>query len=357
MRPSAHGGRLGVIDIVDLLQSCRLGVARLPSSARALAIIVLALHTAAADDIVAARLDPPDVDHPAVFAREPVRGAFHLENTGTRSFRIVQAKSTCSCTTAVMSEGAIRPGEKAEIGYEMHSAVGTRRTVSIYVQTNPPLAEPLIFKASASWKPLLEVDPVDLHIRSELGKAIERHVPIRAAEGAGAVKITGATTRQKGYELSLETPPAGQDALAILVVRSTDDLPPGNRALRVSLAYERGEAGTQDITFEQNIHSDFVVSPSPLVIPIESGAAPPSISFSIRNAKGLPFTIESIRSERFTVRRPSLSPVPAAEQQAAFSVDFGSDPIPRHGFLFLDLDKGSGILTVDVYFNPARPRE
>lgn len=326
-------------------------------SAPCLALAILVIRCAAADGIAAARLDPPEVEHPPVFAREPVRGVFHVENIGTESFRIVQAKTTCHCTTAVVNTGTIDPGEKGEIEYEMDSAAATRRSVSIYVQTNPPLPEPLVFKATASWKPLLLVDPAALRIQAELGKPVEHRVPIRAAEGAGVLTITGATTRQTGYELALEPPPPGQDILALLVIRSKDDSPPRGRALRVSLAYDRDGSGSQDLTFEVNVHSDFIISPTPLIVQPADGARQTAIAFTVINIKGRPFTIHSIRSERFAVRAPKLSAAPAARQQVSFAADFGSGPIPPRGTLSLDLGKDLGVLSVDVHFNPPQPRK
>ncbi|MCC6488798.1 MAG: DUF1573 domain-containing protein [Candidatus Hydrogenedentes bacterium] len=305
----------------------------------------------------AARLDPPAVEHPPAFAREPVRGVLHVVNTGTGSFRIVQAKTTCHCTTAVVNTGKIDPGEKGEIEYTMDSAAATRRSVSIYVQTNPPLPEPLVFKATASWKPLLLVDSASLRIQAELGKKIEHRVPIRPAEGAGAIKVTGATTRQTGYELALEAPPPGDRLLAVLVIRTTDDPPPRGRALRVSLAYERGEAGTQDVTFEVNVHSDFIISPAPLIVELENDVTWTNIAFTVINTQGRPFTIKSIRSDRFAVRSPKLSAVPAARQQVSFTADFGSGPIPPRGTLFLDLGKDLGVFSTDAHFNPPQQRK
>lgn len=357
MRRSARSGRLGDIVIVYLLPIRSSCVMTRRWSAPCLALAILVIRSAAADGIAAARLDPPEVEHPPTFAREPVRGAFHVENTGTESFRIVQAKTTCHCTTAVVTGSTIGPGERGEIEYEMDSAAATRRSVSIYVQTNPPMPEPLVFKATASWRPLLLIEPASLRIQAELAKPIEHRVPIRAAEGAGAIKITGATTRQTGYELALEPPPPGQDILAVLVIRSKDDSPPRGRALRVSLAYERGGVGSQDLTFEVNVHSDFVISPTPLIVQIDEGARQTGIAFTVTNIKGRPFTIDSIRSERFAVRAPKLSAAPAARQQVSFTADFGSGPMPPRGTLSLDLGKDLGVLSVDVHFNPPQPRK
>ncbi|MCC6694500.1 MAG: DUF1573 domain-containing protein [Candidatus Hydrogenedentes bacterium] len=326
-------------------------------SAPCLALAIMVVRSAAADGIAAARLDPPEAEHPPVFARETVRGVFHVENTGTESFRIVHAKTTCHCTTAVVNTGTIAPGEKGEIEYAMDSAAATRRSVSVYVETNPPLPKPLVFKATASWTPLLLIEPASLRIQAELGKPVEHRVPIRAAEGAGAITITGATTRQTGYALALEPPPPGQDFLAVLVIRTTNDPPPRGRALRVSLAYERGEAGSQDLTFEVNVHSDFIISPTPLIVKLEEGVTRTDISFTVINTQGRPFTLRSIRSERFAVRSPKLSATPAARQPVSLSGDFGTGPIPPRGTLFMDLGKDLGVLSVDVHFNPPQPRK
>ena len=87
----------------------------------------------------------------------------------------------------------------------------------------------------------------------------------------------------------------------------------GNRRnLGITLSYERDQPGAQSITLSFTVRSDFDVSPKPVVIPVTAEDPGPTIALTVRNTKGVPFTINAVRTERCEIRNPDLPQAPSA---------------------------------------------
>ncbi|MCL4693965.1 MAG: DUF1573 domain-containing protein, partial [Candidatus Hydrogenedentes bacterium] len=241
------------------------------------------------DRIAEARLSSDKQEHDPVFIYERVPGSFFVENIGADPFRIANIKSTCACTTAIRTKGTVAPGERAEIQYEMESAAPLRRSVSIFVETNPPLEEPLRFIASGTWKPMVEVDDSSLTIHAHFGDAFSHTVPLQAAEGVGALRILDATTRQDWVELELAR--AGDTSLPELVIRSRGPIQPGSHKLGVDVSFEANVAGKQSLRFNVEVQSDFSINPAPLTIQLNPESPRTTVEFVVRSKRGERFVI------------------------------------------------------------------
>jgi len=315
-------------------------------------LVVLALHPlscANADRTAAARLSAESGENDPAFVYEKVRGSFYVENIGGDPFRIADVKSTCACTTALRTKGAVAPGERVEIQYDMGSAAAKKRSVAIFVQTNPPLAEPLRFTATGTWKPVLDMDADALEIETRFGEPFEHVIPLRAAPGANPIRLTGAKTRQSWAELALRDAEDGE--LPSLVVRSKGVIQPGTHKLGIAVEFQRSEPGRQDMTLNVHVRSEFTVAPSPLIVEFTSGQPIPTAELTIRNEEGKPFVPKSIRAERFRIRRPELPVEPASVHIVPIVFDLEAGPPPRRGRLLVDLGDSNGVLTVDVFFS------
>jgi hypothetical protein len=310
-------------------------------------VLSLALPFAALGERTAvARLSADSREHDPVFIYEQIHGSFFVENLGTDPFRIANVKSTCACTTTVGTKGAVAPGERAEIRYEMESAAPLRRSVSIFVVTNPPLAEPLRFTAAGTWRPFIEVEEKFRSIQTAFGEPFSLTVPLRSAEGVESIRIVGATTRQKWVELELTESDAGR--LPSLVIRSSGGLQPGTHQLGVDIAFETDIAGKQSLKFDVDVQSDFYVSPSPIVTSIDPESPQPPIEFVVGNKQGKRFLIHNVQAERFRIETPDLPETPSAIQHLRVTIAPADGPIPRRGRLLVDLGEDKGILAVDV---------
>lgn len=307
----------------------------------ALPIVSLGERTAVA------RLSTESREHDPVFIYEQIQGSFFVENLGTDPFRIANVKSTCACTTTVSTKGAIAPGGRAEIQYEMESAAPLRRSVSIFVLTNPPLAEPLRFIAAGTWRPLIEVEENHRAIQTAFGEPFSHTVPLRSAEGVESIRIVGVTTRQNWVELELVEPDAGQ--LPSLVIRSSGALQPGTHQLGVDVAFETEKAGKQSLKFDVDVLSDFYVSPSPIVASIDPESPQSSIEFVVGNKQGKRFLIHNVQAERFQIETPDLPGTRGAVHHLRVTITPADGPIPRRGRLLVDLGEDNGILAVDVW--------
>jgi hypothetical protein len=290
-----------------------------------------------------------------VFVYENVTGSFYVENIGTDTFRIANVKSTCACTTAVQTKGAVAPGERAEIKYDMNSAAPRQRSVALLVQTNPPLAEPLRFTAAGTWKPVIETNADGLGFEANFGEPFEQTIALRPAPGAGPIRVTGVKTRQSWIELSLLD--AEDGALPKLVVRSKDVVQPGTHKLGIALEFEREVSGRQDITLELNVLSEFEIEPSPLIVDLASKEAMPTVELTIRNKKDKAFVPQSIRGERLQFDLPKMPATPAAVHVIPITFNLQAGPTPRRGRLTVDLGEGNGVFSVDVFFSerPVHP--
>lgn len=321
-------------------------------------LVILALTPlpcADAERTAVARLSPEACEHESVFVYEKIEGTFYVENVGSDPFRIASVKTTCACTTAIQTKGSIAPGERAEIRYDMSSAAPNRRSAGIFVQTNPPLAKPLLFKATGTWRPVIEADDDALTIEARFGEPFEESIALSPASGVGPIRVTGAKTRQTWAEITLTDPE--DSALPALVVRSRGVVQPGTHKLGIALEFEREAPGKQNLTLDVHVRSDFTVTPSPLVVDITSGQPKPRVELTVRNERGKPFVPRSITAQRFRIGRPELPDTPASIQVIPLTIDLQDGPAPPRGRLLVDLGDGNGVLTVDVVFSirPIRP--
>lgn len=299
------------------------------------------------DRVAEARLSPDRHEHEPVFVYERVPGSFFVENVGADPFRIANVKSTCACTTAIRTKGTVAPGERAEIQYEMESAAPLRRSVNIFIETNPPLAEPLRFVATGTWKPVIAVDEASLSIETQFGEPFAHTVPLRAAEGAGPLRIVNATTRQDWVQLELGPMDASQ--LPSLTIRSSGPLQPGTHKLGVDIAFEAVSAGTQSIKFTVEVQSDFSVSPSPVTVELDPDSPEINIELAVRSKRGERFLIQDVQSERIPITKPNLPTMPSATHHLLISITPADGPVPRRGRLLIDLGDEMGVLPVDVF--------
>lgn len=319
-------------------------------------VALVAWTSAVADAGVQARLSASSHEHAPRFVKEDVHGSFFVENTGNHAFRIANVKATCSCTTAIKTKGTIGPGEEAEIQYDMHSAAPLRRSVVLYVQTNPPLDTPLQFTATGSWKSVIAFDDSATTLETDFPKPVERRIALRAAPGVEGLAITEAKTRQQDYEVALEPPATGSSALAVLVVRSVDALQPGRHKLGIALSYDWRQPGSQSLTLNVVVHSDFQIAPNPLVVSVTSENPRPTTVLTVRNTKGKPFVINAVTAQRCAILPPALPKASAPRQELPITFDFTGQSVPRRARLLLDLGKENGVLSEEVYFAAERAR-
>ncbi len=327
-----------------------IGMRAIPS----ILLLVMLTIPAFGDRIAEARLSSDRQEHDPVFIYERVPGSFFVENIGADPFRIANVKSTCACTTAIRTKGTVAPGERAEIQYEMESAAPLRRSVSIFVYTNPPLKEPLRFIASGTWKPVVEVDDSSLTIHAHFGDSFSQVVPLRAAEGVGSLRILDATTRQDWVELELER--ADDASLPALIVRSKGPIQPGSHKLGVDVSFEANLAGKQSLKFNVEVQSDFSVSPSPLTVQLSPESPQTTVEFVVRSKRGERFVIQGIQAERIDVAASDFPRMPSASHRVQITVHPADGPVPRRGRLLIDLGENRGILPVEVYLlRPSAP--
>ncbi|GMU91679.1 MAG: hypothetical protein AMXMBFR4_07370 [Candidatus Hydrogenedentota bacterium] len=301
---------------------------------------------AVAETTAQAKLLETSRDHGEVFVGTNVEGAFFVENTGTKPFTITEVKASCSCTTAIVTKGETKPGEKAEVHYEIHSKAPTHRSISMRVQTEPPLGEPLVFTGSATFKPFIEIDPKDVAIEIPAGTKVEHRVPLRIVEKAGEVKILDATVRLQDFKTELERDASG--APSAILVRSIKPLPAGRRVVRVALSYERGEPGLQEVALTITAVPDVKVTPSPMIVRFEGNAKEVTIPVTLTHTKNTAFRITQVTGTNCTIRKPELPATEAAEH--AIEITFVRDDATssRRGQLLFKLEGSATATTADV---------
>ncbi|MGC8639209.1 MAG: DUF1573 domain-containing protein [Isosphaeraceae bacterium] len=104
---------------------------------------------------------------------------FHLKNAGGCPLRIIRMKSTCNCTSAVLSRDVLRPGETAALNVVMSIPERATRTVGhIVVETNDPENPTTEFSLSIDPSPILAISPSTV----DLGRIAYGRVAGRVAE-------------------------------------------------------------------------------------------------------------------------------------------------------------------------------
>ncbi len=321
----------------------------------AVVVIMLApLSCAKANRIAVARLSETEHESEPVFVYEKAHGSFYVENIGPDAFRIASVKTTCACTTAVQTKGTIAPGDRAEIEYDISSAAPREKSVTIVVQTNPPLPEPLRFKASGIFKPVLVGEPDGLSIEARFGEPFEQSIALHPAPGVGSIRVTKVSTRQTWAEVTLENTPNSADP--VVHVQSKDSLQPGTHQLGIAVEFERESPGRQDITAEVHVDSDYSVEPRQLIVNIPEDGSDPTTEITIRNKKKIPFIPRSVRAEKFQIEPPELPTEPSAFQRIPITFKLQDGTIARRGRLLLDLGDKRGLYTIDVFFSEPRKK-
>jgi hypothetical protein len=204
------------------------------------------------------------------------------------------------------------------------------------VQTEPPLAEPLVFTGSATFRPFIEIDPKDVTIEVPAGTEVEHRIPLHIVENAGDVKILDATVRLQDFKTELERGADG--APAAIRVRSIKPLPPGRRVVRVALSYERGEPGLQDVALTITAVPDVKVTPSPMIVRFDGGVKEVTIPVTLTHTKKSPFRIKEVTANNCTIRKPVLPATEAAEHTIAITFVRDDASSSRRGQLLFKLE-------------------
>lgn len=116
---------------------------------------------------------------------ETVEHTFVFKNSCDKQIEIAQARASCGCTAAVISEKVIPPGGEAKINVKFTPPRGSRgkvsKTVSVYLKDEQNAHT--IIRFSAKIKTDLEINPTYIQLNgAEIGKPI-----------SGTAKVTNVT--------------------------------------------------------------------------------------------------------------------------------------------------------------------
>ncbi|MDZ4858405.1 MAG: DUF1573 domain-containing protein [Candidatus Hydrogenedentes bacterium] len=307
-----------------------------------LPLIFCAASTVLAQDQPQGRLVEAGKDSGTFFVGASVKGTFEVENTGKVPFKIVEVKSSCHCTTAVNDKGDILPGERGEVSYEMKGTSAGRRTINMRVTTDPPLADPPIFTASATFNPYIQIDMKDIAIEVPQGEPVDHRIPLQLAKEAESLKILGVTSRGRGFDVSLDSTQKNGPAL---LVKSTEPLPVGKRTVRATLEYDFNGKATQDVLVSLTILGLVQIDPNPIKATFEKDQNEVTATVNLKHTKGKPFGITRVSARGCEIREVALPASPAAEH--ILTITFVRNPAQRQaprGFITFDFDGGIGSL-------------
>lgn len=295
-----------------------------------------------------AKLRETGRDSGTVFVGSSVKGTIVVENIGTVPFSIVQAKTSCHCTTAIPSKSKIEPGKTGEVLYEMDSASPARRSINISIMTDPPLPEPLVFTATATFAPYIVTEQTDLVVELPQGQTLSHTVPLKLAEGVEGLKIVGVTTRSRDLNVALDDrADGGKD----LVFTGTGPLQPGKRSVRATVQYEMNGSRAQDIVLTVDVLPVIRVTPSPVVVKFEEGATEATVPVAIKNTKEQPIAVRSLTAQLCTIRDVELPKQAATEFTIPVTFLKQAERAPRRGVLVFDFGDEIGKQNVYVVFS------
>lgn len=132
---------------------------------------------------------------------ETVEHTFVFKNNCTETVEISQARASCGCTAAVISEKVVPPGGDAQINVKFTPPRGTRgkatKSVSIYLKGNDK--PHTVIRISAKIKTDFEVHPQYIQLLgAEAGKQIKGTVSLKNVSG-GVLNVKDVTLTMTTY--------------------------------------------------------------------------------------------------------------------------------------------------------------
>ena len=124
--------------------------------------------------------EPKEHDFGIVTQKSSLEHVFQLRNTGTAPMEIASVETSCGCTSTLLSDKVLEPGQSAElkVGFQSGSMEGPfRKKVTIFTSAEEPSTEIYI---KGSVQPLFTVDPAMIafgHI--SVGEEYRRKVVIK----------------------------------------------------------------------------------------------------------------------------------------------------------------------------------
>lgn len=103
--------------------------------------------------------EPTEHDFGIVTQKSSLEHIFQLRNTGAVPFEITSVDASCGCTSTLLSDKTLEPGQSVElkVGFESGSMEGPfRKKVTIFTSAEEPATEIFI---KGSVQPLFTVDP------------------------------------------------------------------------------------------------------------------------------------------------------------------------------------------------------
>jgi len=132
---------------------------------------------------------------------DTVEHTFVFKNNCTQTVEIEQARASCGCTAAVLSDKVIPPGGEAKIAVKFTPPRGTRgrttKTLSVHLKDEQ--RPHTVIRISATVKTDLDVQPTYIQLTgAEVGKEIKGSVTVTNVSGKNLM-VSGITTSLLTY--------------------------------------------------------------------------------------------------------------------------------------------------------------
>ncbi len=316
------------------------------------AVIVMAVMTGcgskqeqAPDKAAGGRLEvvAPSFDNGVTARGDSIKHVFELKNAGDAPVTITEAKASCSCTAAVVSDPVVQPGgtAKIEVSFNTRGRKGQQaKTVKVF--TDSSLTPWLALTVSGDIRPAVALSDETIQLgQVPRGTTVDREVELTGLRAEG-VRMT-----------ELKLTPADDPRFTAALVDGSD-----GRRLKVSFrsdganGYFRGRVDavtsspdypSVSASLNVEVTGDIVATPRTAVFPprgrlTEAEKKTQQVEIVLKSLSGKAFRVKGLRNDGKPIKLAAVNPVEGGGM--ALTLEGPLDAEPAEGALVFDMKQG-----------------
>jgi hypothetical protein len=213
--------------------------------------------------------DEPLFDFGSVESVQTVEHTFIIKNAGTAPLEIINARPSCGCTVANVSEKIVAPGGQSEVAAKL-SLAGRhgQQYKTITIESNDPNNRQMMLTLKGDVSSAVDVQPDRIMFgQVKPGGVMTQEVQI-VATGTNTVKVLKAESTSPVFVP--EIIPVEENKSYRLVVRTQQTLQPGQIAGFINVETDNASRRTFNVQVVATIMGEIIVAPAEVLLTQQS---------------------------------------------------------------------------------------
>jgi hypothetical protein len=236
--------------------------------------------------------DEPSFDFGTVESHQPVEHTFILKNEGTAPLEIANARTSCGCTVASISEKIVPPGGKSEVRATL-SLVGRigQQHKTITIESNDPNNRNLTLFLNGAAASAIDVTPDRITFSQVAAGTVSTAEVVLAATGTNSFKILRAESTSPAF--AADVSPIEEGRKYRVAVRMEQSFQPESPGGQINVQTDDPARPTIAIPVSCSALAEIIVAPVDILLSANS-TKPVMRTIHLKPGTGPAFQVVSV---------------------------------------------------------------